>query len=314
MPNHIPFSGASPEAGGILLPEEQGEILTNGVLQENGALRIAGDVRTTSRRKTTFPIWLGRPTAGPVGEGGRKPVTGGEFGSAEMHAKKFASIVLFTDEQIDDLQGGDLNVLVDSGVRQALAQSIDAHVVGKEHGTNITSVFDNALCDTNADPVEVDLSKPDGLQLAVSAAMGVLEENGYGNPANMGVVLGFGFQRLLRDAKEDDQTTAASQRRLYGGNDPLYGLVRSVSTNLNKTADDPSPDNVVGFVVHRPNIHVRIRNDVRVKVDQSATVEISEGNSVNLFQDNMTAVRYELRLGVMTHDLDRAVVPLVRRD
>ena len=314
MPNEIPISGAG--SAGVLLPEEQGAILTNGVLQENGALRLAGDSRTTNKRKSTFPIWLGRPTAGPVGEGARKPVTGAEFGQAELHVRKFASIVLFTDEQLEDVQDGDLNVLVDSGVRQALAQSIDAHIVGKENGANITSVFDTALRATAATPVEVDLSKPDGLQLAISAAMGTLEDNGYGNPDNMGVLLGHGFQRIIRDAKEDD-SNGVSQRRLYGaGEDPLYGLDRAISTNLNRASEAAADGNIVGFVIHKPNLHVRLRTDVRVKVDQSATVELpapmQDGRtSVNLFQDNMTAVRYEMRLGVLVHDIDRAVVPLV---
>lgn len=313
MPNEIPISGAG--SAGVLLPEEQGAILTNGVLQENGALQLAGDSRTTSKRKSSFPIWLGRPTAGPVGEGGRKPVTGAEFGSTDLTVKKFASIVLFTDEQIEDVQDGELNVLVDSGVREAIAQSIDAHVVGKENGVNLTSVFDTALRQTAATPVEVDFSRPDGVQRAVSAAMGELEGNGYGNPANMGVLLGFGFQQLLRDAVSVD-ASGNSVERLYGQNsDPLYGLSRSISSNLNPAGANQTTDatNIVGFVVHKPNIHVRLRTDVRVKVSTEATVELPDASSVNLYQDNMTAVRYELRLGVMAHDVDRAIVPLVNR-
>ena len=313
MANNIPFSGATPEAGGYLLPEEQGGILTNGVLQENGVIRLAGDAKTTNKRKTTFNIWLGKPTAGPVGEGARKPVTGGEFGQTEMSVKKFASIVLFTDEQIEDVQDGDLNVLVDSGVREALAQSIDAHALGKDNGANITSVFTNSFRDSAASPIEVDFTKADGLQKAVSAAMGVLEGNGYGSPENMGIALGFGFQQMLRDAQEDNQTTGASQRRLYSGNDPLYGLSRTISTNLNPTSAAAGASNVVGYVFHKPNVHLRLRTDVRVKVDQSATVVLPDDSEVNVFQDNMTAIRYELRLGAFTHDITRAVVPLTRK-
>jgi HK97 family phage major capsid protein len=145
MANQIPFSGASNAAGGYLLPPEQGEILTNGVLQEAGAIALAGDARATNSRRTTFPIWLGTPTAGAVGEGADKPVTGAEFGTTELNVKKFASIVLFTDEMIEDVQGGDLNVLVDSGVREAINDVIDANAIGKDSGTNISGVFDSML-------------------------------------------------------------------------------------------------------------------------------------------------------------------------
>src|SRR3954471_24141051 len=138
MPNQIPLSGASPAAGGYLLAPDQGDILTNGLLVESGAISPAADRRATNSRQTQFGVWLGTPTAGPVGEGAPKPVTGAEFGQTLLTVKKFASIVLFTEEMIDDVQGGDLNVLVDSGVRQAIADQVDAHAIGKDSGTNIT--------------------------------------------------------------------------------------------------------------------------------------------------------------------------------
>ena len=55
MANATPFSGLSDAAGGILLPEAQGALLTKGVLQEAGALAFAGDARTTSSRHRPAP-------------------------------------------------------------------------------------------------------------------------------------------------------------------------------------------------------------------------------------------------------------------
>src|SRR5262252_5020975 len=108
MPNQIPLRESPPNAGGYLLPIEQGELLTQAILVESGAIALAGDSRATSAVKMQFPIWLGAPTAAAVGEGASKPVTGAEFGQAVMNVKKFASIVLFTDEMIEDVQAGDL--------------------------------------------------------------------------------------------------------------------------------------------------------------------------------------------------------------
>src|SRR4051794_2641258 len=194
MANVIPLSGITQAGGGFLLPPEQGDILTNGVLQYAGAIALAGDSRATNSRKTQFPIWLGTPTAGPVGEGAPKPVTGAEFGTTSLNVKKFASIVLFTDEMLEDVQNGDLNVLVDSGVREAINDSVDAHGVGYDSGVAISSVFDSTLLATTS-TVEYDGSKADGLERAVSAAMGILEANGYGNVGRMGALLGFGFNQ-----------------------------------------------------------------------------------------------------------------------
>lgn len=312
MPNNIPLSGATSASGGILLPEEQGQMLAVGLLSEQGTISLAGDSRTTNKRKSKFPIWLGEPTAEMVGEGERKPVTGAEFGSTEMNVKKIASIVLFTDEQIEDVEDGDMNVLVDGGVRKAIAKTIDRHATGKDVGANYAGGFDNYLRGTSATPVEVDLAKGSGLRDAVSAAIGELEDNGYGDLSNLGVVLGHGFGRLLRDAKVHD-ADGTDNRPLYDANDPLFGLDRTISTNLNGTSAAAGASNIIGFVVHKPNVHVRIRHDVRIKPSTDATIELPNGESVNLYQDNMTALRYEVRLAFMVHDLNRAVVPLTRK-
>src|SRR5215471_16627761 len=176
MANQIPLRESPSNAGGYLLPPEQGDLLTVGILKEAGAIALAGDSRATSAIKTQFPIWLGQPTAGPVGEGAAKPVTGAEFGQSTINIKKFATIVLFTDEMIEDVQSGDLNVLVDSGVRTAINDVIDAHACGMSVGTAITSVFDSWLQGTTAS-VEYQQAKADGLQLAISQAMGILEAN-----------------------------------------------------------------------------------------------------------------------------------------
>lgn len=306
MANQIPLSGASNAAGGYLLPPEQGEILTNGILMESGALQLAGDSRRTSTRKTQYPIWLGQPTAGPVGEGAKKPPTGAEFGQTAINIKKFATYVIFTDEMIEDLQAGDLNTLVDSGVRKAINDTIDAHVLGLDSGAAITGVFDTELTGSTA-TVEWVQGTADGLEKAVSAALGTLEANGYGDPGNQAVLLGFGFAQKLRDARQAVETTV----RVYDGQrDPLYGRSNAVSTNLNTATEAAGAGKVVGVVVYKPNLHVRLRTDVSVKTSTEATV--SDGSTDrNAFEENLTVVRYETRLGFMVHDLNRSVVEII---
>jgi hypothetical protein len=123
----------------------------------------------------------------------------------------------------------------------------------------------------------------------------------------MGLLLGTGFAKLLRDARSAVDATAP----IYGagGLDPTYGISSSVSTNLNKIAGAPTATDIVGFVVHKPNLHVRIRKDVTVTTSTEATVNDGVADR-SLFQEDLTAVRYETRLGFMAHDLDRAVVAI----
>lgn len=308
MANNTPLSGLSDAAGGILLPEAQGALLTKGVLQANNALSFAGDARTTSSRKEAFTIWNGTPTAEVVGEGGTKPVTGAEFGGGTLNIKKIASIVTFTDEMLEDVVNGDFNVLVDSGVRDAIADVADANAVGKSAGTNISGAFDSELTATTQ-TVEWDSSLQDGLQLAVSAAMGSLEANGYGNYNDLGILIHPSYARVVRDARMTGGGTAsatAQAQGLYGqAADPFYGLPIFTSTNLNTLAESAGANKVIAVVAHRPNIHVRIRHDVRVKVSNEASV-----GGTSLYQNDLTGFRYVWRGGMWVHDLDRACVAI----
>jgi HK97 family phage major capsid protein len=313
MANNTPLSGLSDAAGGILLPTAQGELLTKGVLLESGALSFAGDARTTSSRREAFTIWNGTPTAEIVGEGGTKPVTGAEFGGGTLNIKKIASIVTFTDEQLEDVQNGDMNVLVDSGVREAIADVADANAVGKDSGTNISGAFDSELTATTQ-TVEWDSTKQDGLSLAISAALGTLEANGYGkDPGKLGILVHPSYARVIRDARITGvsgggtaaATVSALSQGLYQQVDPFYGLPIYTSTNLNTLAEAAGSNKVIAVVAHRPNIHVRIRHDVRVKVSNEASV-----GGTSLFQNDLTGFRYVWRGGMWVHDLDRAVVAI----
>ena len=309
MANQIPFSGSSDAAGGILLQEEQGEILVNGILNESAAFMAAGDVRATSSHRTDFPIWLGEPTAGFVGEAGTKAVTGAEFGAGTLSIKKIASIVLFTDEQIEDVQNGDLDVLVDSGVRKGISKVIDQHAIGRNNGNAVTGSFDTELCDTSS-VVELGTGQ-DALATAVSAAMGTLEDNGYTDHSDYAVILASDARRHIRDARMLGGGTATSTGEgLYTPtSDPLYGVESYYSSNLDRFGNAATADAVVGLVVNKPNLHVRIKKAVEVSASTQATVH--DGTQLrNLWQDNLTGLRYETRVGFFVHDLNDAVVAI----
>lgn len=303
MANQSPLSGLTDNAGGYVLPEDQGDILVNAILQESAAISLAGDRRATGTRKTTYPIWLGQPTASFTAEAGTKPTTGAEFDEGTINIKKVASIILFTDEMLEDLQNGDVNVLVDSGIRSAISDIIDANALGQDSGANISTNFDVALGDT-ATTVTVG-SGEDALRVALSAAMGTLEANGYTNSGNFGFVYGPGYSQHVRDARVVDGSGTTNQA-LYVPNaaDPFYGVNRALSSN---PANVGGTAGTIGYLFHAPNVHVRIRKDVEVSVSREATVD-----SKNLFEENLTALRYETRIGQYIHDTDRAVVALTK--
>jgi hypothetical protein len=215
----------------------------------------------------------------------------------------------FTDEMLEDVQNGDLNVLVDGGIRTAISDVVDANALGLDSGTAITGAFDSELVGTTQ-TVEIDLSKQDSLALAVSAAMGSLEANGY---TDLAVLQSGDVARHLRDARitgvSGGGTAAASvtalSQGLYQQVEPFYGLPRATSTNLNTLSEAAGAGKTVAVVVSRPNLHVRIRHDVRVTRSNEATV-----GGTSLFQNDLTALRYVTRLGFWVHDLNRSVVKI----
>lgn len=306
MANNTPLSGLSDAAGGILLPPVQGQLLTKGLLNEYNALSIAGDTRFTNSRKEAFPIWNGLPTAEFVGEGGTKPVTGAEFAGGTLNIKKIATIVTFTDEMLEDVMNGDINVLVDTGIRTAISDKIDENIVGRGGGSDVETNFDSAIRGTTQ-TVEFDGSKQDGYQIAVSAAMGTLEANGYGR--DMGIIVPPDMARYIRDARATAggtaSATAQAQSLYLNPASPFYGLPTAVSSNLDNVTATAGSGKVVGYVVARPNLHVRIRHDVRVKPSNEASV-----GGTSLYQNDLTALRYVTRLGFFVHDLSRAVVKI----
>jgi hypothetical protein len=300
MANESPLSGLTDAAGGYILPFEQGEILTAGILQEAGALQLAADSRATSVRKEVFSIWQGKPTAEFVGEAGTKPVTGAEFSPGTLNIKKVATIVTFTDEMLEDVQSGDLNVLVDGGIRAAIADTIDSDAI---KGSNFDSQFN-----ATASSVAMGTGQ-DALATAVSAAMGSLEAHGY---KDFGVLVPADYPRHLRDARASGvsgggtaaPTVTALPQGLYQPlGDPLYGKPYAMSTNL----DTFSAGGTVAYVVSRPNLHVRIRRDVVVKPSTEATI-----GGTSLYQQDLTGLRYVTRLGLYIHDLDNAVVQITK--
>lgn len=301
MANNVPLSGLSDAAGGIILPFDQGEILTAGLLRESGALSLAGDSRATSRRKEAFSIYQGRPVAQFVGEGGTKPVDGAEFTGGTVNIKKVAVITTFTDEELEDVMNGELNILVDGDVRSSIADVIDSDAI---KGSN----FDSQLNDTTQ-TVAMSSTKQDALALAVSAAAGSLEANGY---RDIGVLVPSDYPRHLRDARAvgvsgggtaSVSTTALAQGLYQPNTDPLYGNPYAVSTNL----DTFSAGGTVAYVVSRPNLHVRLRKDVTVMKSNEATL-----GGTSLFQNDLTALRYVTRVGFYIHDLNRAVVKITK--
>ena len=300
MANQIPLSGSSDEAGAHLLPTPLVETVVEQIQRESGTLSLV-DTATTSSRKEVIPVFKGRPQASFVDEGAAKPVDGAEFGSTTLNVKKMAVIVPFTDEILADAQD-DPRALVTTDLVGAFADLADAHILGLSAGSAISSAFDSDLAGDAGDSVELG-ADGDNLRKAVSAALGVLESNGYG-AANSVLWAGDAAQQI-RDARSQDDNTVA----VYNGADPNYGLNSALSTNLASISSAEEGD-VVGVVFDSSHTRFRVRSDLALTVSNQAAYT-QGGELVSAFENNVTLLRWEMRAGFVITD-PRAVVAITK--
>lgn len=306
MANAIPLTGAAPASGGYLIPVEYAETLVQTVLRENAVAQLARRV-VLRGRQLVFTTYLGRPIVGFVGEGALKPLTGASWGQVTVGIQEIAAIVPVTNQLLDDARE-DPMLLVEEDINLAVADTIDAHALGMQGGSGITSQFANTLTATTQS-VEYDAARADGLASAVSAAMGKVEGNG-GRPN--GVILSWDFRQVIREARQTAAGLGAAQP-VYGAGgtlDPFQGLTPAFSTNLASAHAAAGAGKVIGVVGDFANAILLVRNDISVSQSAEATLN-NAGALIHLWQQNMQAWRYDVRVGFYVNDLNRQFCAIV---
>jgi HK97 family phage major capsid protein len=316
MANQIPISSVS-AAGGYLVQPELGDALISKVARQAGVLSLA-NVQRISTSSMTWPVYLGRPTAGFVAEAAAKPMTGAEFGTLTANVKKIATNVRYTQEILEDARINP-EVLINPDVESAFADLIDYHAIGTHVGAanttaTFTSSFDAALANTTQ-TVELGTGA-DALAIALSSALGTLEGQGYMD--GLSVLAGPGLKAHLRDARD------TQGRPLYTDGfttdvPRVFGLPMAFSTNVNRTdagvysfstggliGGAGSPAKTVAIVGDFNNAKAVIRRDLYTQTFREATI-----GGVNLAETNQIAVQWEMRMGFQIFDLNRAFVRIV---
>jgi HK97 family phage major capsid protein len=299
MANQIPLlEGTSTSGGTLITPASYGQTLVNGLLRESTALALSR-VNRVNTNKELFSVYAGRPTAAFVAEGAAKAVTGAEYTELAVNVKKMATIVMYTQELLDDARQ-DPSVLINNDVGQAFNYLIDAHILGYSAGSQITTSFDAAI---RASTTTVEYDQTKDLALAVSAAMGKVETNGY---KPNGAILPYDARQVLRDARGTN-TGMPIFLGGFGSREPdnLHGLQLAWSTNLPTISGTAAAGRVVGIVGDFQQGIAAIRQDLTVDFSDQATVDVS-GTLHHLWQQNKTAARWEMRMGYNIHDVNNA--------
>lgn len=308
MANAIPLLEGVNASGGFLVPDNNvGTIFTRGINRQSAIAGMPGlRVRRVTGKRERYTEYVGRPTVSTVAEGADKPATGAEYAEVTLDVVKGAATVLYTEELIEDAQE-DPTVLINNDVRAAFADWVDTNALGRNSAGAIVGAFNSELSESTQ-TVELGAGS-DALALAISQAMALIEGNGY---VPTGVALPYDARQHLRDARtagDASQPLYTTDGTFSQPSDTMYGLPLRYTTNLPAYSGAAALGRVIGVVGDFSQAVLAIRNDIRVKFSDQATVNVG-GTDHRLWQQNKVASLWEARMGFVAHDLNRSFVAI----
>lgn len=263
-----------------LPPDVSSEIIAKSV-ESSAIMQLARRINLPGRG-VTIPVVTSDPTASWVAETNAKPVSNSVLSTKLMTPYKLAVIETFSNEFRRDAAA-----LYDELVRRlpmCLAKRFDQTVIGAvaAPGSNFDTFASAATSSILSDPYA-------GL---VAADTAVATNGGLLN----GFAIGAQARGILLGAVDDNgrplfinNTAEGAIPRLLGA--PVY-LNRGIY--IAETEDDPA---VVGIAGDWTKAMYGTVEGVQVAITDTATIDAGSGVTINLWQQNMFAVRAEIEIG-----------------
>lgn len=227
-----------------------------------------------------IPVITGDPTAEWVAETGKKPVSNSEVVSKLLRPYKIAVIETVSKELTRDADA--LYAALAQRLPNALAKAFDNTVIG---GT----VAPGSDFDTFAAATAQDIST--GTYAALVAADGDVTAHG-------GIVNGYAIapqgRSILLGAVDADGRPLFINNAAEGAVPVILGAKTVMSKGLYK-AD--ASGNIVGVVGDWSQAVYGTVEGIQISVSDQATLDIGGGNTINLWQQNMVAIRAEMEIG-----------------
>ena len=274
----------SRSTSGVLLPEAvSGEILAK--VQEASIIQRVARRVSLPGSGVSFQTIIGDPTAEWVGETGEKPVSNGTVGTKTMRAYKLAVIETFSNEFRRDK-----NALYNALAQRlpgALAKQFDSTAFGNVQAPG--SDFGNLGNATG-------FALSGGVYDGVVSAMGNIANAGYDMN---GIILSPQAEALLFGEKD------GNERPLFIDNASTQGSIGSIlGRPIYKNRAVDANRGLAGYAGDWSQAMWGTVEDVQIKISDQATLNVGEGQTINLFQQNMFAVLAEIEVGFMVADLD----------
>ena len=271
------MSGVSTNRTDITLPVDvSNEILAKA--QENSAVMKLARQIALPGRGTAINVITSDPEASWVGETAAKPVSNPGLETKVMRAYKLAVIVPFSNEFRRDV-----SALYDALIERlpaALGKKFDDTVF---HGSAPGSDFDT-FAGVTAQSLASDV-----YQGLVAADTDIALHGGITN----GYVISAQGRGILLGA------TDQNKRPLFINNvaDGAVPVILGARTELSKAAFKSGSPSVVGYAGDWTQALYGVVEGVKIDYSSDATLVDGESNTINLFQQNMFAVRAEIEVG-----------------
>lgn len=271
-------TGTATNRTNIDLPVEVSREIMQKTQEESAIMSLARKIELPGRG-TSINVITSDPEASWVGETAAKPVSNPGLATKVMSAYKLAVIVPFSNEFMRDVAS--LYDAIVERLPRALAQKFDATVFG--NGSTPGSNFDTFAAATGQ---SIQTNAYSGL-VAADTDISV-----HGGKLN-GVVLSPYGKGILLAAVDDNKRPLFINSVAEGA----IPMVLGAPTKISKGAYVAGSPAVVGIVGDWTQALYGTVEGVKIDYSKEATLDLGSGNSINLFQQNMFAVRAEIEVG-----------------
>lgn len=271
-------TGQATNRTNVDLPVELSREILQKARESSAIMQLAREIALPGRG-VAINVITSDPEASWVGETSAKPVANPGLATKVMRAYKLAVIVPFSNEFRRDLSA--LYSALVERLPGALAKKFDSTVFG--NGDKPGDDFDNFAAIT-AQSLASDVYQ--GLVAAdtdVALHGGII--NGYAiSPQMRGILLG---------------ATDTTKRPLFNNNtgDGAVPYILGAPTRVAKGAFKSGNPSVVGVAGDWSQAMWRSVEGVKIDFSSDATLDIDAEHKINLFQQNMFAVRAEIEVG-----------------
>ena len=272
-----------------LIPVQESNQIIQGITEESAVLKLAKRLPNMSSKTLKMPVLSSLPYAYFVdGDTGMKQTTKVDWGNKVITAEEIAVIVPVADAILADAEY-DIWAQIRPLVSQAFGQVIDAAIL---HGTNKPTSWLDGIVTTAVSKGNVVTATDDGFKdiMGAGGLISLVEEDGFMVNGYMGSLQSRAHLRGITD----NNGQPLFRNGMTGGTTyQLDGQRIEFPRNGSMNADGP-----LLIAGDWDQLVYAIRQDMTVTKSNQAVITDADGKVVyNLYQQDMTALRFVMRLG-----------------